>query len=401
LRVKHLFVTQASMGHLLPAIRLARLVQDRGHQVRFVASDIYSGVLDLHGLPHVPVSNSNLPFLSTYDWYDVNTVGIQVRLLHTLVDRDPPDVVITGPLGLAAFIVAESRSLLVVVLGYGEYLYPGLRDQDPIRWWRLRTVTDYYNDSRRALGLKSVEALPDTSPLLGGLYLLRGVPQFTSPRLLPPQVRHVGGLYWEPEYQNPAMERFLDRCRKHDQRIVYVQLGRLFGKSWVWTRLMNLLGELGVACVADVGRADYLQDDPHSYPHCFACRFAPLGSVTGADAVICSGHTASVLGAMTHRTPLLCIPTSADAEESADRVVQCGLGMKINYERELTVDQLQRFLRRADGGDFAVGLRRFSDYLETWKTAEPELGDIALPLIERNRDTTEIVPRESGVPARQ
>ena len=190
--MKHLFVVQASFGHLLPAMRLARLVLERGHEALFVASDQYSALLDAHGLEHVAVANTGMPFLSTYDWYDVTTVGIQVELLRKIVEQHRPDVLVTGPLGLSTFMAAELRSLPVVVIGYGEYLYPGVGDLDPGRWWRLRTITSFYNACRRAQGLAPVEAEPETSPLLGSRYLLRNVPQFTSPSELPARVTSAG-----------------------------------------------------------------------------------------------------------------------------------------------------------------------------------------------------------------
>ena len=116
----------------------------------------------------------------------------------------------------------------------------------------------------------------------------------------------------------------------------------------------------------------------------------PVGSVEGADAVICSGHTAVVLGAITHRKPLLCIPTSADAEESAARVSRCGLGAKIDHQAELHPESLARFFEQVDRGDFAPGRTRLQVYKEDWRHREASLGDIGLSLGEGRRD--EAVP---------
>jgi UDP:flavonoid glycosyltransferase YjiC (YdhE family) len=391
--MKYLFIVQASFGHLLPALRLAELVLERGHEALFVASDQYSALLDQRGLQHLPVTNTGHPFLSTYDWYDPGTVGIQVRLLGKIVERYRPDVLVTGPLGLATFMIAELRSLPVLVLGYGEFLYPGVGDDNPTRWWRLRTVTSFYNQCRKEHGLEPIEADPETTPLLGDCYLSRNVPEFTTPAELPARVRHVGGLYWEPAYRNPRMERFVRGEEARGRRRVYVQIGRLFDKTWVWARLMNVLDELGVACVADTGRADYLDSAGDAFPSCFQARFVPVGSVAAADAVICSGHTAVILGAITHRKPLLCIPTSADADECAERVAQCGLGAKIHYKTEFNADSFQRFFDRVDRGEFRAALARFSGHLEAWKRAERSLGDIGATLGEPRRDERAPVDR--------
>lgn len=395
--MKHLFVVQASFGHLLPAMRLAELVEERGHEALFVASDRYGALLDVHGLRNVPVSNIGWPFLSTYSWYDAESVRIQVRVLTQIMEHYPPDVLVTGPLGLATFIVAERCSIPVVVLGYGEYLYPGLRDEDPTRWWRLRSITSFYNECRKAQGLAPVEVEPETSPLLGACTLVRNVPQFTSPVELPARARHVGGLYWEPAHRDPRIQQFLEESRGRYRRTVHVQVGRLFEKPWIWTRLMTILEDLGIACVADVDRADYLRAAPREFPNLLMARFAPLGRVEGAEAVICSGHTAAVLGAMTHKKPLLCIPSSADTEEMAARVSQCGLGTKIDPEEELHHESFERFFEQVDRGDFTAGLTRFHGHLEEWKRAEASLGDIGLSLIEGSR--REAVQRGPSEPA--
>lgn len=379
--IRHLFAVQATFGHVLPAIRLARLMLARGHDAVFALSDRYGALMDLYGIEHVPVSNTGLPFLATHDWYDPGTVALQVRVLSGLVDRIRPDVLVAGPLGLATFIVAEQRSLPTVVIGYGEHLYPGVNDRDPTRWWRLKTLTNFYNAARQVHGLPPVPPDPLESPLLGSAYLLRGVPQFTSPVEPPPLVRHVGGLYWEPEVQDVRLAQFIEAGRARGQRLVYAQIGRLFEKPWIWTRLMDALSDADVACVADTGRADYLRDGAPSYPACYATRFASVGGVPGADAVICSGQTAAVLGAITHQRPLLCVPSSADADEMASRVVACGIGIKVNVESELNRDTIERFLTRVHGGEFAPGLARLRAHLQEWALAEPSLGDVALDLV--------------------
>jgi hypothetical protein len=383
--MKILLSINDSMGHLLPAIRFAQIAQRLGHGVVVVSAECHSALLDLYGIEHIPVTNSGTTFMATWDWYGVDTVASEVRVFDSVVERIRPDVVICGPLAISAMIFAERRKLPVGIIGYSTYLYPALNDDDTTRWWRLNSISGFYNAARTHLGLPEVSAHPDSTPLIGDAYLLRNVPEFTGPSSLPPQVMHVGGLHLDPGAGHGRARAFAQQWRSKGRRVVYVQMGRLFEKSEIWTTLMAALELLGMAAIADTGRSDYLHDESAIPPHCFVSRFVSLGDVADlVDAVICSGHGASLLGAMSQQKPLACLPTSADSKELADRVVACGLGVRLDPMQSpgpLAV-ALQGFFDQQKSGHFDGCLRQFHDALAVWIDKEEAVIDAMLMRLE-------------------
>ena len=368
-----LLTIQDSMGHLLPSIRFAQAAQALGHDVVAVSADRHGALLDQSGIPHISVTNADNAFMSMGDWYVVETVKTQVRVFDSVVEQVRPDAVVCGPLAISALIFAERQALPVAVLGYSTYLYPGIDDTNETRWWRLRSITGYYNVARAGLGLLPLTADPERTPLLGDCYLLRNVPEFTGPLRLPASVFHVGGLHGEPGAGHYAARAFARRCREQGRRVVFVQIGRLFRKGDLWPRLIAALDALGLAAIADVGRSDYLPENPELPPHCFAARFVSLGDVADlVDAVICSGHGASLLGGMSHRKPIACLPTSADSVELAERVVACGLGVSIDASQAADglAAGLRDFLRRHEAGGFDASLQRYCALLGEWRAQE-------------------------------
>ncbi|MGA9583092.1 MAG: hypothetical protein WBR13_14110 [Allosphingosinicella sp.] len=371
-----LLAIQDSMGHLLPSIRFGQLVQALGHGVVAVSADRHGALLDQSGIEHIPVRNADGPFMSMTDWYNVETVKVQVRVLDSLVEQVQPDAVVCGPLAISAMIFAERHSLPVGVLGYSTYLYPGLDETAEGRSWRLRSITGFYNSARAALGMAPVAADPESSPLIGDCHLLRNVPEFTGPARLPESVLHVGALHGEPGAGHFAAREFARHWRARGRRIVFVQIGRLFGEGDLWRRLTIALDRLGLAAIADTGRADYLRESADQPAHCFATRFASIGDVVDlVDAVICSGHGASLLGAMTHRKPIACLPTTADTVELADRAAACGLGVSIDssLDSDALQTRLREFLDRHAAGAFDQSLERYCASLGRWKSREPEV----------------------------
>jgi hypothetical protein len=377
----------------------ASAMRSIGVGVVVVSAECHSALLDLYGIEHIPFTNRGTTFMATWDWYGVDTVASEVRVFDSVVERIRPDVVICGPLAISAMIFAERRKLPVGIIGYSTYLYPALNDDDTTRWWRLNSISGFYNAARTHLGLPEVSAHPDSTPLIGDAYLLRNVPEFTGPSSLPPQVMHVGGLHLDPGAGHGRARAFAQQWRSKGRRVVYVQMGRLFEKSEIWTTLMAALELLGMAAIADTGRSDYLHDESAIPPHCFVSRFVSLGDVADlVDAVICSGHGASLLGAMSQQKPLACLPTSADSKELADRVVACGLGVRLDpmQSPDLLAVALQGFFDQQKKGCFSGSLRQFHDALAVWIDKEETVIDAMLMRLEsiavKRRATSVIDP---------
>lgn len=350
---RYLLVVHASYGHLFPAIKLAHILQARGHQVLFVSSNEYNGMFSLFGIENVGVSNTPTPFLALTDWYELTANLNQVRVLEQVIEQYKPDRLVTNPLVLSSFLVAEKHSIPVTVVGYCEYLYPAADHRPSPKQWRLDTLTKYYNAVRESLDLSEVAADPVATPLIGDRYLLRTVPDLVRERVLPEQVECVGGLYWEPQYINVELRKFVRESRKAQKKLAYVQIGRLFDKTAIWSRLLGALGELPFSFVLDVGRADYIEPGIELPDNCLVSPFIPLGPVAAdMSAVICSGQTTSVVSALLHGKFTVCVPFSADSIELSESIEKKQLGVGIYSAEEITAERLAAELAKASRSEF-------------------------------------------------
>lgn len=335
---KFLVAPLSSFGYLFPAIKLAHLLMARGDDVRFLTSIRYEPLLRLYGIPTFGISNnrSEHPFLHPPLWYDDPFLEDVAAVFDQVVNYFRPDAIISTPLTLPAFISAERHAIPLIVIGFSEYLFPALGEQHAGKAWRLGQFTGFYNKARARLHLLPVPASAEATPLIGDRYLIRNIPELDDARVLPPQVAYVGGLYWEPEYHNPALARFL---AAGDEPVVYVQLGRLFADGVVWGQLLTIFEQLPYRFLVDVGRADYLAHTARLPANLFLAPFIPLGKyATAVRLVLCTAQSTAVIGAILHGKPIVSLPHSDDAKELTLKIEAHQIGRRIE---ELSVAGVQ------------------------------------------------------------
>ena len=350
---KYLFIVSSSYGHLFPAIRLAHVLQSHGGDVLFVAARENQFLLESQGLKCVCFSGQPHPFLSTYNWYESYTGQQQYQLIRAVADAYRPDTIVGTPLALPAFILSELCSTPLIVIGYCEYLFPGVGDTGSAKQWRIESITRHYNELRQRLGLPAISADPADSPLIGDIHLIRSVPQFTARDGMPPCVKYVGALLWEPAYVNHDLDRFVAARPNRESPIFYVQIGRLFEEPHRWERLVRLLGDAPARFIVDLGRSDYLSDHAEFPDNFYLHPFIPMGHVKDEiSGVICSGQTTSVLSALFHGKPMLGIPNSGDGAEVTRRIVDHGVGTGIFDPAGLEEAVLSKFIHSATQGCF-------------------------------------------------
>jgi UDP:flavonoid glycosyltransferase YjiC (YdhE family) len=365
---KHLFVILSTHGHIFPAIKYAQSLQLRGDDVLFVAANEYFCLLNVYGIRCVGVTNSPHYFLSTVDWYTEEANKNQVRVIEAVVEDYRPDVIVTNPLVLSAFIIAERFTIETTVIGYCEYLYPEIADHNSPKQWRINVVTDYYNQIRRHFGLPGIAVDHVNSPLIGHTYLLRSIPKFHDYGAFPKQVKYAGGLYWEPDYTNVELDRFIAANRRENRPLVYVQIGRLFENHDAWTRLAAALEALPIGCIVDIGRSDYIGPHFTRPANFYLNSFVPIGYVKDdVNAIICSGQSTSVISAITHGKQLICVPHSADAKELTARVERKGIGIGIHDSADLQQETLSSCLEKIQSNAFADNVHEYQYLFHEWE----------------------------------
>ena len=366
---KYLFIPLSGYGTLFPAIKLAHILQAQGESVSFAIAAEYSKLLEINGLNGIEIRNQSrpYPFLSTSHWYSDSNIVDEVKVLGQIIEHLKPDYIITNPLVLASFILAERYDIPTINIGYFEYLYPGLHDSDPTKNWRIKDITRYYNESRAKLGLHPISLQPTASPLIGDQYLLRSIPEMNESLQLPAQIHHIGSLYWEPSYINIELDQFIAFSQQQGRPIIYLQIGRLFENRETWNLLFPLLAKSNMNFVMDIGRADYLSPAFKAPSNFYIHPFIPLGKIaTAISFVICSAQSTSVLSAILHGKQMLCIPHSADAHELSNRLVNKGLAYGLHQKEEITeevfIDLVKKIEAQTLSGCIEKYQSLFADY---------------------------------------
>ncbi len=329
---KYLFIPLSSFGYLFPAIKVAHILMERGEEVLFATTIRYVDLLNLQGIPSVGVMNqaSEEPFLFPGTWYCDPYLQNTVNTFSQIIESYRPDVIISNPLGLSAMIVAEKYQLPYINIGFCEYLYPGIGEANATKEWRIKELTEFYNQNRAKLSLPPVPVSVANSPLIGNRYLIRNIPELDESRQLPSKVSHVGALYWEPPYKNPKLRHFIATRKAESQALIYMQIGRLFADKPFWQQLMSVIEGLPYSFVADLGRADYLDRGQELPENVFGSPFIPLGHIASeVDFVLCSAQSTSVVSALTHGKAILSIPHSADGQEFTHKIEAKRIGVGI------------------------------------------------------------------------
>lgn len=339
---KYLFIPQSSPGCLYSAVRLGHILERGGQEVLFATTSEYAILLETRGLSCVGFRQKDVPFLHPSTWFQPGNADTEVPILSRVVEQFRPDVIVTNPLVLVSFVLAERYGVPLYNLAYAESLYPGPRPSPGDKEWRLGAATGYYNGYRRALGLSEVAADPQTTPLYGDRCFLRSSPELYDGDDVQSRVEFIGDLYWEPAYENVRLRRFCQQQRAAGRPLMYVQLGRLFEERGLWSELMSCFAQLPAAFVCDLGRADYLHAAPSPPPNCLFSGFVPLGAIQDdVELVICSGTSTTCISAILHSKQLLCLPHSADGNELTARMEKRGLAIGLHGPDRSDFDMLQ------------------------------------------------------------
>ena len=341
--MRFLFCSLESPGHLYPAIGIAERLRGRGHQVAFLTAVESAPLLSARGLQRLPPPRAPAgPAFRVGQWWQLEPIAAQVRHIESALRRFPADALVGQALTLGPLIVAEKRRLPVGVIGLGTYLFPSGQEPGPARErrglgafkaWRHREMIGFLNPARELFGLPAWEGDCAETPLLGDLFLVRSVPEL-EPEVdwLPARVHLVGSCLWEPEGTDPDLDRWLDEAAGCGVPLVYVQHGRFFYVPGFWPALVGALDGLGWRVAASMGR---WEGHPGSPPEGFFVvrPHLPQGRVLRrAQAVVASGNSTAVLGALAAGVPSLLIPAGGEQPDLAALGKQAGVARTLSPE---------------------------------------------------------------------
>lgn len=342
--MRYLFCIMANYGYLYPALGLAKQLQQRGHQVGFVTDAAFSAFLQQSGVLYLPRDDKGGASFDQRYWGDSAEILRQIQHVYSASELFKPDVLVASQLAMGPLIAAKAKRLPVAVIGFGTYLWPKRHinpdhqsDLDRERaLMHNQTLKAYFQAKARILGPSFYSAAPgdalyQNTPLLGDLYLLRSVPELEPDcDQLPAKVKLVGDCLWEPESSiDPELAEFVAQAKASKQQIIYVQYQSAPMIPDYWPNLVRALRNKAIAVVAASGGQLIDQDDiPANFfvrPHISHQVILPH-----VDAVMTSGTSSTMLGALRHGLPLLLLPYTSENPEVALRCERAGVAVVLS-----------------------------------------------------------------------
>jgi UDP:flavonoid glycosyltransferase YjiC (YdhE family) len=351
--MKFLFCPLASYGFIYPAIGIAKTLYQRGHEVAFVTSLTFSEILRQAGLERIPRTAKDGPSFQVELWAEPLAIVIQVKHIEYALECFAPDVLVGHQLTIGPLIVRILHGLPVAVLGLAAYLWPAsksllkrppLSEGERLLVWRYGNMMEIYNRVCELFWLPLSYANYRETPLLGDLFLLQSVPQLEEDAdVLPEKVHLIGSCLWEPPQLDAELSHWLQESNVAGEPVIYVQPGRSFQEPRIWPHLVDVLGNHQVRVVASISRMD---GQAGAIPKNFFVRnHVSQGQVLPqVQAVISSGHTSAVLGALVHGLPSLLIPCGSGTEDIAERCQRAGAAICLSLSR-VTIETLEQAMQ--------------------------------------------------------
>jgi MGT family glycosyltransferase len=363
------FATWEGGGTVPPALTAARQLMRRGHRVRILSDACNRPEVEAIGATFVPWrrapsrASKHRDTDVIRDWEAESPEAGFARRVERIMcgpalayardvldelGRAPADAVVANEMLLGAMIAAEAAGVKLAVLGSTISIAPlqgvpplglGLtparsaaeRAQHAAHAAALGAAFNRFlpvlNAARREL------QLPALSDVLELFARAERVLQATAAAFdfpaehLPPNLRYVGPLLDEPETTN----RWLSPWKRDDARpLVLVGFSTTYqAQRDAIERVAAALAALAVRGVVTLGPAlDDLQLTlPGDVMVCGSVRHSDV--MRAASAVVTHGGHGTVMRALQHGLPLLCLPMGRDQNDIAARVVARGAGLRL------------------------------------------------------------------------
>ena len=367
---KFLFVWWEGGGNIPPALHLIRQLVAGGHQVRVLGEPVSEKAFSEAGAsfasfrraPHR--SDLNPESASLRDWEATSPKALigmlRDRLLFgpardyaedTLeqIESYAPDALAIMDFTLGAMLAAERAHIPAAVIAphilaypvagrppFGPGLLPARNVVEHVRerlvtWFSLREFAKAipeFNITRMKFGLDPVQGVFEQVQRMNRILVL------TSPSLelpggpLPPNVRYTGPVLADPCWTEPWAGPWPSG---QQDPLVLLSLSTTFqNQGAVLQRAIEALGRLPVRGLVTLGPALKMEDFT-APPNVVICASAPHSQILPfADLMITHGGHGSVVRALAHSVPLVCVPMGRDQNDIAARVVYHGAGVRLS-----------------------------------------------------------------------
>lgn len=409
-----LFVQTDCGGGVPPAMAIARRLREQGHAVRFLAARSLESHLRREGFAYeafqqAPDLGSARPETDQLrDWEARTPIGAVHALFNVMcgpaaaqaadvvanLKATPTDVVACDFMLLGAFVGAEACRIPSVGLVHTVAVIPldglppipfGLRPAHGLAGrWRdrfllrgreriLRRWLRVLNEARARYLLASLPTVYEQWFRAQRLLILSS-PNFDFPASsLPENVRYVGPAFWEAPALAPP-----DLPEPTQAPLVLASLSTTYQAEGRYLRvLIAALGSLPVNAVVTTG-AGYDAADFAPLPDNVVVRpYVPHGPLLDRAAVMIthSGH-GSVISALAHGVPLVCVPFARDQRDVALRAVATGAAVRLRPSG-LSAQKLSRAVEEVlERRGYREAARRMQAGLATEDGAGQAAGEI-------------------------
>ena len=369
---RFLFVLWEGGGNVPPILGLARRLLERGHSVRVMSDPANEPEVRGAGCeftpytraPHRHDKSAASTIVNDYDakdpsqqlfiYMDKILSGPALAYAQDVLDeldKRPVDVVVVSEGLFGGHFAAEKAGIpsVMVIPSVFNYYAPGMPPpgmmplsglpgwlRDKVFAIMFRRITDYARPglqrARQALGLSEVSSFSQMLNQLDRILLLTS-PAFDFPAQLPPNAHYVGPVLDDPALTEPCQSLWSD----DDQRpLIVVGFSTTYQKQEnLLQRVIDAVGALPYRGLVTLGPAL----DAKQFRTFSNVRIQQFVSHTQvfphASAVITHAGHGTVIRALAHGLPLVCIPLSRDQPSNAARVVAHGAGLRLTSEADI------------------------------------------------------------------
>jgi MGT family glycosyltransferase len=357
--MRFLFATWDGGGNVPPTLTLARQLLGRGHSVRVLGPP--SVRLRFEGAGCVFAAYERVPngvpsAAGKSGTGRVRTAHLATELARTApalgfaedvlgeLDRAPVDALVVDFMLAGAVAAAERVGLPTAALMHTLYCLPApgrppfgpslkargdragrFRDA-AILGLRRRTnrgaLTDL-NEARRHIGLTPVGSASDQLARVARVLVFTSAAFDPPPAVVPPNVRYVG-----PQLDDLWRQRLdLSWPGRDREPLVVVSFSTRFPAGPLGQRVLDALATLPVRGLLTLGSPALAPEDLRVPANVLVRSFVPHRAVLPhAQLVITHAGLGTVMAALAHGVPLVCIPLKNDQYENAARVRASGAG---------------------------------------------------------------------------
>jgi len=329
-----LIVTWDGAGNLVSTLGIARRLVEAGHDVRLLGHGSIDRRCGRGGWTFVPFSSAP-DFDSVHPGDQDEEMAFVIenivfgadvaRDTTTEFERAPADVLLVDAMLLTALCAAEALPVPTAALFHSPYcLFRGgpLLDM-------LSMALPMIDPIREGLGLDAIEGIPQLHDRCD-LAIVATPREFEGPGEPASNVRFVG-----PILDGPPLTRTVGTARPHDgpDPLVVVSFSTSeMGQVPVLQRILDALGQLPARVLVTSGPAVDPRD-LRAAANTEVVGYLPHDVVLpAASVVVTHAGLGTVMAALTHGVPIVCMPMGRDQFFNAGRVAELGAGCMLSID---------------------------------------------------------------------